>query len=173
MSVAVGSLITMRAPLLAVMLGLSMAAAACSTEPSASVPAPAPDPITTEEMTALLETSSEPVVLNVWASWCIPCRSEAPMLSRAAATFDNRVRFVGLNVRDGPSDAGSFIAEFFPETPIEHYADASGAIPIDLGGNRGVPLTYFYAPGGELRHLHRGVIDERTLALQIDELLAG
>ena len=163
----------MRARFLAVMLGLSMAAAACSTEPSASVPAPAPDPITTEEMTALLETSSEPVVLNVWASWCIPCRSEAPMLSRAAATFDDRVRFVGLNVRDGAGDAGSFIAEFFPEAPIEQYADASGAIPTDLGGNRGVPLTYFYAPGGELRHLHRGVIDERTLALQIDELLAG
>jgi hypothetical protein len=95
------------------------------------------------------------------------------MLSRAAATFEDRVRFVGLNVRDGSGDAGSFIAEFFPEAAIEHYADASGAIPTDLGGNRGVPLTYFYAPGGELRHLHRGVIDERTLALRIDELLAG
>lgn len=95
------------------------------------------------------------------------------MLSTAAEAFDGRVRFVSLNVRDGFADAASFIAEFFSQAPIEHYADASGTIPTDLGGNRGVPLTYFYAPGGELRHLHRGVIDERTLALQIDELLAG
>ena len=95
------------------------------------------------------------------------------MLSRAADGFADRVRFVGLNVRDGSGDARSFIDEFFSGAPIEQYADATGGIPTDLGGNRGVPLTYFYAPGGELRHLHRGVIDERTLALQIDELLAG
>lgn len=162
----------MRPRLIAVTFGVIAIAAACSTEPSPAVLADTPDPTTTEAIRDLIETSPDPVVLNVWASWCIPCRSEAPMLSRAAERFDEEVRFVALNVRDGAADAAGFIAEFFPDAPIDHYADSSGTIPTDLGGNRGVPLTFFYARGGDLRHLQRGVIDERTLALQIDELLA-
>lgn len=173
MTIAVGSLSPMRLRLIAMTFGLIVIASACSAGASPTVLADAPQPTTTEEIRELIETSPDPVVLNVWASWCIPCRSEAPMLSRAAETFDDRVRFVALNVREGTADAAGFITEFFPGVPFEHYSDSTGTIPTDLGGNRGVPLTFFYAPGGELRHLHRGVIDERTLALQIDELLAG
>ena len=127
---------------------------------------------TTAEIEALLADSEEPVVLNVWASWCIPCRSEGPLLSRAAREFGERVRFVGVNVRDSQDGARRFIAEFFPDAPIEHWSDAGGNVPVDLGGSRAVPLTFFYAPAGELVELHTGVLDERTLALQIDELLA-
>lgn len=124
-------------------------------------------------MAQLLAGSTEPIVLNVWASWCTPCRSEAPLLARAAEQFADVVQFVGLNVRDTPEGAAAFIAEFFPDAPIEHYADPSGAIPVQLGGSRGVPLTFFLRPGGDLSHLHHGVIDERTLVLQIDELVSG
>ncbi|MEA2023419.1 MAG: TlpA disulfide reductase family protein [Actinomycetota bacterium] len=132
-----------------------------------------PEPITSEEMQTLLSESSEPVVLNVWASWCTPCRSEAPLIGRAASEFEDEVRFIGLDVRDTPNGAAAFIAEFFPDAPIEHYADSSGAIPTDLGGSRGVPITFFFRPGGELSYLHHGVIDERALVLQIDELVNG
>lgn len=127
---------------------------------------------TSPEIEAVLAASEEPVVLNVWASWCIPCRSEGPLLSRAAREFEDQVRFVGVNVRDTQDGARRFIAEFFPDTPIEHWFDGAGDVPVDLGGSRAVPLTFFYAPGGELVELHTGVLDERTLALQIDELLA-
>jgi hypothetical protein len=51
----------------------------------------------------------------------------------------------------------------------ENYFDPEGAIPADLGGF-GVPLTYFFAAAGDQVFLQSGVIDERTLALQIDEL---
>jgi len=132
-----------------------------------------PVPITSEEVQTLLAESTEPIVLNVWASWCTPCRSEAPLIGKAAEQFEGDVRFVGLDVRDTPNDAAAFIAEFFPTAPIEHYADPSGAIPSDLGGSRGVPLTFFFRPGGGLSYLHYGVIDERTLVLQIDELVNG
>jgi len=121
----------------------------------------------------LLAGSDQPVVLNVWASWCIPCRSEAPLLDTAAQKFGDEVRFVGLNVRDSQPDARRFIAEFLAETPIEHFYDRNGAIPPAIGGNTGVPLTFFFAAGGELQHVHTGVIDERGLAFFIDELLAG
>lgn len=124
-----------------------------------------------EDVRRLLGSAAEPVVLNVWASWCVPCRSEAPLLERAAAATPE-VRFVGLNVRDDQTGARQFIAEFFPTADIEHLFDPGGDIPIDLGGSRAVPLTFFYAPGGELVTLHTGVIDERTLALQIDEILS-
>ena len=117
----------------------------------------------------LVQNSDVPVVLNVWASWCVPCRSEGPLLAAAAAASP-QVRFVGLNVRDDQTGAREFIAEFFADAPLEHLFDAAGNIPVDLGGSRGVPLTFFYAPGGELVELHTGVIDERTLALQIDEI---
>ena len=127
---------------------------------------------TAEAVIELLEASERPIVLNVWASWCTPCRSEAPLLERAAAQFAGDVTFLGVNVRDGQSGAREFIAEFFPSAPIEHYLDRPGEVPIALGGNTGVPLTFFYAPHGELVQLHSGVIDERTLALQIDEILA-
>jgi cytochrome c biogenesis protein CcmG/thiol:disulfide interchange protein DsbE len=127
--------------------------------------------ISADELRAELERSADPIVVNVWASWCVPCRSEAPLLERAAR--QSSVRFIGLNVRDDQQGARTFIAEFFPNAPIEHYMDAAGNVPLDLGGTRGVPLTFFFAPGGELVKLHTGVIDERTLALQIDEIAAG
>jgi cytochrome c biogenesis protein CcmG/thiol:disulfide interchange protein DsbE len=156
---------------LPLLLALAVVGTGCSSTPPATDIA-APEAVTSEGFQDVLRDSEEPIVLNVWASWCIPCRSEAPLLSRAAGTFDGEVRFVGLDVRDTPSGATAFIAEFYADAPIEHYADPGGHIPIDLGGNRGVPLTFFYAPGGELVHVHPGIIDERTLALQIDELLA-
>jgi len=124
------------------------------------------------EVVALLEASDRPTVVNVWASWCTPCRSEAPLLNRAAAQFEDSVAFVGVNVRDGMDDARGFIAEFFPAAPITHLHDRPGDVPVALGGTNGVPLTFFYAAGGDLVYLHPGVIDERTLALQIDEILA-
>jgi cytochrome c biogenesis protein CcmG/thiol:disulfide interchange protein DsbE len=117
----------------------------------------------------LLADSTQPIVVNVWASWCIPCRSEAPLLKEAAAATDD-VRFVGLNVQDDQEGARGFIAQFFPDAPIEHFFNSDGDIPVSLGGTRGVPMTFFYAPGGELVTLHAGVIDERTLALQLDEI---
>ena len=153
-------------------LVVALIAVGCSsTQPVEGVDPPVL--VTSEEIQAHLTESTEPVVVNVWASWCTPCRSEAPLIGKAAEQFEEDVLFVGLDVRDTPNDAVAFIAEFFPDAPIEHYADPSGAIPTNLGGSRGVPLTFFFRPGGELSYLHYGVIDERTLVLQIDELVNG
>ncbi len=119
-------------------------------------------------MAALLESSTQPVVVNIWASWCIPCRSEAPLIERAYSQFGDEIRFIGVNVADTQSGARQFIAEF--GLTFENLFDAARAVPAAFGGS-GVPLTFFFAPGGELVHYQPGVIDERTLALQIDELL--
>jgi cytochrome c biogenesis protein CcmG/thiol:disulfide interchange protein DsbE len=154
------------------MLSLLVAVAACGSTNVDVSDVPELPEATFESVSTLLAESSKPVVLNVWASWCIPCRSEAPLLERAAQQFAGRVTFVGLNYRDSQDRARAFIAEFFPGAPIDHLIDRSDRIPIDLGGTFGVPQTFFYAPGGELVAIHPAVIDERIVALQIDEILA-
>lgn len=126
--------------------------------------------VTPDELRAELDGSPTPVVVNIWASWCAPCRSEAPLLRAAAAEWSPRVEFIGVAVRDDQEGARGFIAEY-GLTALDHRFDATGAVPAALGGV-GVPLTYFFRPGGELAYLHRGVIDERTLALWI-AVIAG
>jgi cytochrome c biogenesis protein CcmG/thiol:disulfide interchange protein DsbE len=153
-------------------LSLVLVAGACGGDPADISNIPELAATTPDEIEILLAESDQPVVLNVWASWCIPCRSEAPLLDRAAAAFSGRVRIVGVNVRDSQSGARQFIAEFFPDAPIEHRFDRNGDVPPALGGSGAVPLTFFFAPGGELVRLHAGVLDERTLAIEIDEILA-
>ena len=149
---------------------LSCAAAAlllsaCGTSESIDVPElPVIDELTLGD----LLTSDNPVVLNVWASWCIPCRSEAPLLSAAYEKFGDDVSFIGIDIEDTQDAARSFIAEYGLE--FDNYFDRSGSVRSTLGGV-GVPITYFFAPGGELVYQHSGVIDERTLSLQIDEIL--
>jgi cytochrome c biogenesis protein CcmG/thiol:disulfide interchange protein DsbE len=157
---------------LLIVLAIALLAASCGG-PSVDISSvPELEDIDADDVETLLAESSTPVVVNVWASWCVPCRSEAPLLEKAAASTGEDVRFVGLNVRDDQEGARAFIAEFFPDAPIEHFFDPGGDIPLELGGNRGVPLTFFYAAGGELINVHSGVIDERALALQIDEILS-
>ncbi|NND04672.1 MAG: redoxin family protein [Acidimicrobiia bacterium] len=126
---------------------------------------------TTEGLVASIRAASQPAVVNVWASWCGPCRSEAPLLSAAAGEFSDRVTFVGLNVRDSQDDAKGFIVEFLEGAPIDHIYDRDGSTVADLGGTTGVPLTFFMNADGTVSKIHFGVIDERTLALEVDELM--
>jgi thiol-disulfide isomerase/thioredoxin len=61
----------------------------------------------------LAQAKGDVVVLNVWASWCPPCRSEAPALQAVSAELtDQDVQFVGINVRDNETDARAFEQEF-------------------------------------------------------------
>lgn len=115
----------------------------------------------------LLAGLERPAVINVWVSWCMPCRSEAPLLSAAAREFGDEVAFIGIDVQDEQASALEFIAEFGLD--FEHYFDPSRAVPAELGGF-GTPITYFADADGEVVSTHSGIIDERTLALMLDEL---
>jgi cytochrome c biogenesis protein CcmG/thiol:disulfide interchange protein DsbE len=98
--------------------------------------------------------SETPALVNVWASWCIPCRSEAPLLRQAHAAFGDEIRFIGINIRDTQDAAQAFLEEFGID--FENFFDPQRRIPAALGGS-GVPLTYFFAPGGELVYFQPGV----------------
>jgi cytochrome c biogenesis protein CcmG/thiol:disulfide interchange protein DsbE len=122
-----------------------------------------------ESFAAHLETLGQPAVVNVWASWCIPCRSEAPLLDEANRIHSAEIAFIGVDVADNQDDARRFLSEFGLE--FDHFFDPDREIPSAYNGF-GTPITFFFDAGGELVSTHNGVIDERTLALNIDELLA-
>ena len=116
----------------------------------------------------VLAELDRPAVVNVWASWCLPCRAEAPLLREAHAEFREEIAFIGIDYNDSQRGARLFLDEF--DLPFTHYFDHDGVTIAEYGGI-GVPRTYFFATGGELIKVHNGAIDEQTLALQIDELL--
>lgn len=146
---------------------LLIGVSACS--PGVTGPLPdAPRPVSEDELVELIGMNA-PAVVNVWASWCLPCRSEAPLIA-TASTSNPGVTFIGLNVKDDDSDAQRFMAAHLSDADMIHVSDRSGSIPIALGGTSGVPLTFFYGSDGSLVHTHFGVIDEPTMARYLDEI---
>jgi cytochrome c biogenesis protein CcmG/thiol:disulfide interchange protein DsbE len=146
------------------MLALVACQGAASDLPGA--PLPETDPASFRR---ILGESDRPVVVNVWGSWCLPCRAEAPLLRQAAERYGDRISFIGVATRDAQAPARRFLAEFGITFP--NYFDSTDRVAADLGGI-GVPRTFFFSPGGDLVKVHNGVIDEQTLALLIDELLS-
>jgi len=101
-----------------------------------------------------------PVVANVWASWCGPCRLEFPHFQRVAAAYGKRVAFLGIDNQDSDDAARTFLRE--EPVPYPSYTDPDGALGASLGGREGLPKTAFYDRGGELVHLKQGPYSEES-----------
>lgn len=147
------------------LLSLVLTACAGSEEDVSGLP-DLPE-ITVSEFEAHLAEDERPAVVNIWASWCLPCRSEAPLLDQAHAEYGDRIEFIGVAVQDSQVGAKQFLAEFGLD--FDHFFDRNRSIPNHYGAF-GTPVTLFFGPTGELVHRHNGVIDERTLAINLDEL---
>lgn len=148
------------------LLGL-LALYACGSGDLAGQEIPDLPPITGDQLAATLAESDRPAVVNIWASWCGPCRSEAPLLTAAHAAYGDEIDFIGIDVQDNQGDAKNFIAEF--DLDFAHYFDRERLVPEFYGGF-GTPITFFFDSTGALVDTHLGVIDERALALGIDEI---
>lgn len=109
-----------------------------------------------------------PVVVNVWASWCGPCRVEAPLLERAAEEYGDDVQFLGVASRDDRRDAEAFIERFDISYP--NLLDTSGGIRRFLSV-RGLPTTYVFDRRGRLVGHVVGAVDEQKLAANVEEAL--
>ena len=155
---------------LLLLLALALITAACSGG-SASTPIEGELPTASPDQVAeFVRTDGRPAVVNVWASWCGPCRSEAPLLREAWQEYGDEVLFVGVDVQDTQEGALAFIEEF--DLGFTHFFDPRRDVPAAWGG-LGVPLTYYLTPDGEVLALHNGILDERGLAEGIENLLAA
>jgi len=99
-----------------------------------------------------------PAVVNVWASWCGPCRFEFPHFQQAAADYGKRVAFLGVDSQDSDDAAGTFLEE--APVPYPSYTDPDKDIADSLGATLGLPDTAFYDRGGKLVYLKQGPYDD-------------
>ncbi|MFC5586794.1 DsbE family thiol:disulfide interchange protein [Nitratireductor kimnyeongensis] len=91
-------------------------------------------------------------LVNVWGSWCVPCRQEHPLLMQLA--MDERVSVVGLNYKDKPENARRFLVDL--GNPYDAIGvDQNGRAAIDWGVY-GVPETFLVGPDGTIRYKHVG-----------------
>jgi cytochrome c biogenesis protein CcmG/thiol:disulfide interchange protein DsbE len=133
---------------------------------------PAPDFILTTfkgTTISLEDLRGKPVVINFWASWCPPCRIEAPLIERTWRTYKNRgLIFLGVNIQDRKQDALNYIREFaitYPNGP-----DPTGEISIDYGVS-GLPVTFFVSGDGEVVRRWVGAIEKSVLISSIEEIM--
>jgi thiol-disulfide isomerase/thioredoxin len=105
-----------------------------------------------------------PIVVNLWASWCIPCRAEFPILQNLSARYGKKVAFLGVNSEDSSDAAATFLEE--APVPYPNYSDPDKDIYDSLGGY-GFPNTAFYDRSGELAYLHKGQYSDEA-ALEAD-----
>lgn len=114
-----------------------------------------------------------PAVVNVWGSWCGPCRAEAPELARVADRFEGRVGFLGLNVRDSPDAARAFERAFEVPYPSVHPDDSSRAILAFNGAltAAAVPTTVVLDDRGRVAARVVGPVDATTLRGLVEDVL--
>ncbi|MGI8616476.1 MAG: TlpA family protein disulfide reductase [Actinomycetota bacterium] len=139
------------------------------------VDTPAPDfelPLLGEDGSLRLsDLRGDVVVLNFWASWCSPCRIEAPDLQAVWQDYrDQGVRFVGVDELDDTFAAQGFVREFAITYPS--VFDPSGSLADDFGFI-GLPATYVIDRQGNIVYRFQGFIDGPTLRSSLDEVLAG
>lgn len=109
-------------------------------------------------------------VINVWATWCGPCRLEQPALTRLARRYGDRVAFMGINYRDEKAGAQRWVNDEF-DVPYPSLFDPSGRSAVDLAFDA-LPDTYVVDRSGTIRWLIFGGATEEELGGLIDGLLA-
>jgi cytochrome oxidase Cu insertion factor (SCO1/SenC/PrrC family)/thiol-disulfide isomerase/thioredoxin len=99
-----------------------------------------------------------PVVVNAWASWCTPCRSEFGLFADASARYGRKVAFLGADTNDSPGDARSFLAQHPVSYPS--YQASLGDLR-SLAVVQGLPTTIFINSKGKVAYVHTGQYDSQ------------
>lgn len=107
-----------------------------------------------------------PIVVNLWASWCGPCRFELPFFQHQALKRAARVAFLGVNVNDSAINAGAIAAKY--PMPYPSFTDPDEKI-VRSYGSLGLPTTVFYDAAGKRQMVHQGPFaSERLLSDAIE-----
>lgn len=157
---------------LAVLVAVTVSSCASAEDPSASptsstFPEVALVDLRSGEAAPLDRYRGTPVVVNLWAAWCTPCRTEMPDLDAAQQRFDGRIQVVGVT-DDVDRDASLAAADATGVTyPL--LVDTDERLQSDLGVT-GLPATAFLDADGHLVELHAGVLDTASLDETIGRL---
>lgn len=111
-----------------------------------------------------------PLVINLWASWCGPCREEMPVLAQAQQTH-TQVRFVFANEGEAPAKIRAFLSQaglHLDGVLVDPFSRLSQEF-----GVRGYPTTLFFDAQGTLRNSHTGVLSRATLAAGLRRIAAS
>jgi cytochrome c biogenesis protein CcmG/thiol:disulfide interchange protein DsbE len=128
-------------------------------------------PAFTDDRLALDELRGTPVALNFWASWCPPCRSEAPLLERTWRSLRARgVVMLGLNMQDLTGDAGGFMREVSVSYP--NVRDQSDDVAIEWGV-AALPETFFVDARGRVVGHVIGAVSRSQLSAGISAARRG
>jgi cytochrome c biogenesis protein CcmG/thiol:disulfide interchange protein DsbE len=139
-----------------------------STAPNFSLPnllSTSQSPLPSVSLNALGKNRHHPVVLNFFASWCIPCQAETPLLAQTAKTEmakGSPVQFIGVDVADAPSSAVAFVQQSGIPYPVG--ADRTLKVTSVLYGMNDQPNTYFIDESGKIIGHHLGALTASELA---------
>ena len=121
-----------------------------------------------DDVVSLYELRGYPIVINFWASWCVPCKEEAPLLNAAAKTNAGAVAFVGIDIQDFVSDAHTFLRQL--HVPYVSVRDKGPGTATSYGLT-GVPETYYLDRQGRIVGHTIGAVSRRELEEQLRALL--
>ena len=120
---------------------------------------------------SLTDLRGRPVLLNFWASWCVPCEDEGPMLRAGHRRYGDRVHFVGVDIRDARGDAQEFVRRY--DLEYEHVRDERLEIYDDYGLT-GQPETFLIDANGRIvQHISGPLLSEADLVALLEGLVAG
>jgi cytochrome c biogenesis protein CcmG, thiol:disulfide interchange protein DsbE len=112
------------------------------------------------------ELRGHPVVVNFWASWCVPCKAEAPRLVASARAHAGEVAFLGIDVQDFESDARRFLERY--QTTYVSVRDG-GSSTYDAYGLTGIPETYYLDRDGRVAAHSPGEVSGDDLETNIEK----
>lgn len=122
---------------------------------------------------ALSDFRGKPVILNFWASWCGPCKSEMPDFDTAWKAHGDEIQFLMVNLTDGvqetKEDADALMQQLGYSFPVYYDVRSEGAIAY---GVMSIPVTYLIDAEGYLVAQGRGALDAKTLEMAVQMLLS-
>ena len=124
------------------------------------------------EKVTLYEKLDRPVVINFWATWCPPCKSELPAFENLSKEYGDHVEFMMVNLTDGERETVDTVLEFLKDNgytfPVYYDTRTDAAVKYRVSS---IPLTIFMTEDGVMTDYHVGAMTEDILRGYIDELI--